>query len=85
MKQFEAFKLQIKVAGRTDYTVGMKVSVDLPSLEPANESDSADVVKDKMFSGNYLIAAINHNIQPDRHECYMELVKDSLIFDLNGA
>ena len=84
MKQFEAFKLQIKVAGRTDYTVGMKVSVDLPSLEPANESDSADVVKDKMFSGNYLIAAINHNIKPDRHECYMELVKDSLIFDLNG-
>jgi hypothetical protein len=85
MKQFEAFKLQIKVAGRTDYTVGQKVSVDLPSLEPSSESDSADVVKDKMFSGNYLIAAINHNIKPDRHECYMELVKDSLIFDLNGV
>ena len=84
MKQFEGFKLNIKVSGRTDYTVGQKVSVELPSLEPLGETDTQEVVKDKMFSGNYLIAAINHSIKPDKHECYMELVKDSLIFDLDG-
>ena len=83
MKQFEAFKLQIKVMGRTDYTVGMKVTIKLPSIEPAGENDSAQTIEDKMFSGTYLVAAINHNIRPDKHECYMELVKDSLIFDLN--
>jgi hypothetical protein len=83
MQQFEGFKLQIKVSGRTDYTVGMKVTVKLPSLEPAGEKDSSQTIEDKMFSGNYIVAAINHNIRPDKHECYMELVKDSLIFDLN--
>jgi len=85
MKQFDAFKLRIKVSGRTDYTVGQKVTVELPSMEPAGENDTTQSVKDSMFSGTYLIAAINHNIKPDKHECYMELVKDSLIFDLNGG
>lgn len=85
MKQFEGFKLQIKVAGRTDYTVGMKVTVKLPSVEPAGEGDSAKTIEDKMFSGTYIICAINHSIKPNRHDCYMELVKDSLIFDLNGG
>jgi hypothetical protein len=79
----EAFKFNIRVAGRTDYTVGMKVNVTMPTFEPHKTVGDPNNV-DKMFSGNYLVYAINHHITPSSHECHMELVKDSLIFNLDG-
>jgi len=47
--------------------------------KPITERDTQDEIKDKVFSGKYLITAINHIIKPDGHECRMELSKDSLI------
>jgi hypothetical protein len=82
MKQSEAFKITIKVNGRTDYTVGLKVYVDINTAAPTAGSDTPDEIKDRMYSGNYLIAAINHVIDKQKHECYMELIKDTLEFDL---
>ena len=82
MKQAESFKIQIHVKGRTDYTVGMKVRLDANTPSPTQSSDTSTDIIDKMYSGNYLIAAINHVIDKEKHECYMELIKDSLMFDL---
>lgn len=82
MKQAESFKVEIKVKGRTDYTVGMKVRLDANTPSPTQSSDTATDIIDKMYSGNYLIGAINHVIDKEKHECYMELIKDSLMFDL---
>jgi len=82
MKQAESFKIHIKVKGRTDYTVGKKVYVDVNVPSPTASSDVQDDITDKMFSGNYLIAAINHVIDREKHECFMELIKDTLVFDL---
>lgn len=81
-KLAEANKLNITVLGRTDYTVGQKVSVVLNKFEPLNKNDS-DVV-DKMFSGFYLISAINHYINRDNHECNIELIKDSSQINLDS-
>jgi hypothetical protein len=36
-----------------------------------------------MLSGNYLIAAINHFIDREKHQCHIELIKDSFIVDLD--
>lgn len=82
LKQIESTKIQIVVPGRTDYTVGRKVSVKLPRIEPFTEKDRDPT--DRMFSGNYIISAINHYINRERHECTIELVKDSLVLNLDG-
>jgi hypothetical protein len=82
MKQSEANKVTIRVKGRTDYTVGMKIHLTVYTPKPTRESDTQDDIIDKMHSGNYLIAAINHVIDKEQHECFMEIIKDSLIFDL---
>ena len=82
MKQAEANKLEITVPGRTDYTVGQKVSVTLNKIEPISANDTD--ITDKMFSGYYLISAVNHYITRESHECNMELIKDSLQLNLDG-
>lgn len=81
MKLAQANRLDITVMGRIDYTVGQKVSVTLNKIEPISKEDTDTV--DKMFSGYYLISAINHYIDRDKHECNMELIKESLQMDLN--
>ena len=81
MKLAEANKLEITVPGRTDYTVGQKVFVNLKRIEPVSGKD--DDIQDKMFSGNYLIAAINHLVNKENHECHMELIKETSLMDMN--
>jgi hypothetical protein len=81
MKLAESNKISITVPGRTDYTVGQKVKVALNRMEPMSEKD--DDMTDKIFSGNYLISAINHYIDKEKHECYMELIKESSMMDMN--
>jgi hypothetical protein len=80
MKMIESNKLQISVPGRTDYTVGQKVKVTLNKVEPVSGKDKD--TEDKMFSGNYIIAAVNHEVGREMHECHMELVKESLVLNL---
>jgi hypothetical protein len=75
MKLAEANKLEITVPGRADYTVGQKIAVVLNKIEPI--SDKSDDTTDKMFSGYYIIAAINHYVDREKHECVMEVIKDS--------
>lgn len=77
INQAEGFKVTIVVPGRTDYTVGQKVTLKIVQPQPIGEKDTYENEEDKIFSGNYLIAAINHSISRERHECTMELVKDS--------
>jgi hypothetical protein len=84
MKLAEATKLEISVPGRSDYTVGQKVSVTLNKIEPTTSGDDNQDMVDKMFSGFYIIAAINHYVTRERHECHMELIKDSLQMNIDG-
>jgi len=81
MKMAEANKISITVPGRTDYTVGQKVGVVLNKIEPMSKNDKDTT--DKMFSGYYIIAAINHYIDKAKHECHMELIKESSQMDMN--
>jgi len=81
LKQAESNKIEIVVPGRTDYTVGQKVSVTLHKVEPHSKDDNNTI--DKMFSGFYLVSAINHYITRESHECNMELIKDSLQINLD--
>lgn len=81
LKLAEANKINITVPGRCDYTVGQKIKLDLKRIEPLSKKDGDTT--DKMFSGNYIIAAINHYVDREKHECYMEIIKESSIMDMN--
>lgn len=82
MRQADANKIEITVPGRTDYTVGQKVIVDLERMEPMKPNEKN--TQDGVLSGAYLIGAINHYIDREKHECVIELFKDSMLKDLNG-
>lgn len=82
MKLATSNRLTITVPGRADYTVGQKVSVTLNKMQPLTKEESD--ITDKMFSGNYLIAAINHYVDREGHQCHMELIKESSILDMNA-
>lgn len=83
LKQAESTKIQIVVPGRCDYTVGKKVYVKLNKIEPLSKTDKNTI--DNMFSGNYIISAINHFITKEKHESTLELIKDSLLINLDKA
>lgn len=85
LNQIEGVKVRIVVPGRTDYTVGMKVNLQVMMNEPLQEKDTTDDQLDRIISGDYLVAAINHSISRERHECTMELVKDSLLKNVETA
>ena len=83
MKVSRAHQLEIVVPGRTDYTVGQKVSIILNKMEPTASSDTD--LTDKMYSGFYLISAISHVITREKHECNMELIKESLQANIDST
>ena len=74
-----AFVLNIEVPGRMDYTAGRVVNLSTFRKE-ATDKDT-DML-DPMFSGNYLIGSIGHEITSKAHTCSMEIFKDSMLVDL---
>ena len=76
--------VEITVFGRTDYTVGQKIYLEVPKPASIHKQDTMDMnnkngVIDSTHSGNYIITAINHVINRDKHTCVMELSKESMI------
>jgi hypothetical protein len=76
--------IELNVFGRTDYTVGQKVYVELPKPTVITEKDQANTDKktgyiDTAYSGNYIITAINHIISREDHKCVLELSKESMM------
>lgn len=79
------FKISIVVPGRLDYSVGQVVSVKTYKMQPAFKSDVNDNIDDEIISGKYLVTAINHFITREKHECTMELSKDSFTKDFSQS
>ena len=85
LNQADTTKIEVTVLGRTDYTVGLKVYVKLNKVEPIEKEAVDSDITDKILSGYYIISAINHHINRDKHECTMELIKDSFMMNLDEA
>lgn len=82
--QAEGIRVKVVVPGRTDYTVGQIVELKITQPEPLSEKDRDDEHIDNTFSGKYLIGAINHLIDRERHTCSMELIKDSWLKNVDS-
>lgn len=69
-------KLNATIPGRTDIEVGMSMTIKYPAMNGIDTK--TDEGLDRMYSGNYLITAINHRINRINHRMSVECVKDSL-------
>lgn len=79
LAQSTDYTIEINVPGRTDYTVGQVVRITMFQTEPLTQKETNKQQLDMIFSGRYLVSSINHYITREKHECSMELVKDSYI------
>lgn len=71
-------KTIILVPGRSDYTVGQIMKLDIPRMAPTSSKNSSDSDEDYILSGKYMLIALAHYITRDMHRCSMELVKNSI-------
>lgn len=82
VQSLRSFSVNITVFGRTDYTIGQKVYLEIPRSAVINKKDQRDDKSgyvDDVYSGNYIVTAINHIINRQGHTCVMELSKESTI------
>jgi hypothetical protein len=79
LQQMQFQKIEITVFGRTDYTVGKTVKVDINSLRQFDKTVPDSDIFDNMLSGKYLISAVAHRFNREgKHECTLELSRDSV-------
>jgi hypothetical protein len=83
LAEAEAYKVTITVFGRTDYSAGQRVHLSVPKATQLDPRLPPDTYEDKVMSGEYLIGALCHQITRQSHECILELIKDSLMVNLN--
>lgn len=84
MAEINAFSIDLTVPGRSDLCVGDVIDVYFYRPTPINAKDQEEQILDKTFSGRYLISALCHNLNREKHEIHMTVIKDSLIVDLQN-
>jgi hypothetical protein len=77
IRQFQSSKIEIEVLGRTDYTVGKKVHIDINKIRSFSQGDNEAEFQDNLLSGYYIISAVAHKFSLTEHTCSLELIKDS--------
>ncbi len=82
LNQMRMHEIEIDVFGRTDYTVGQKVTL-VTFKSQIEQTESQEEKIDYYHSGNYLITALVHVISRDGHSCTLNLAKDSYITEGN--
>lgn len=79
-KNLEKYKVNIQVIGRTDYTVGQIVELEIQRVtQITKDMDPRDMI----LSGRYLISAISHMITKTNHICNIEVIKNSVLTNLS--
>lgn len=79
MAQYQSFKIEIDASGRTDYTVGSRVYLDINQIRPISKEEDKQVFLDMIYSGYYIVAKLAHHISRKEHLVTLELIKDSTI------
>lgn len=79
MAQFQSFKIEIDVFGRSDYTVGKKVYLDINQTRKITKEEQRDSYLDKVYSGFYIVARVAHHVTRKEHMTTLELIKDSTL------
>lgn len=70
-------QVEIDVMGRTDYTVGKKITLELNQIKNITQDMDESEIRDNMLSGNYITTAVRHKFDGKSHTCKIEAMKDS--------
>lgn len=84
LAQLESFKINVVVHGRTDMEVGKVVNVWMNQFKSVDDKDiNTSDTYDKLYSGKYLITAVQHRFTQAKHQMNMQCVKTSVFTDIN--
>lgn len=75
MSALHGFQLKVSLPGNMMMRVGQVATLNLPAASIGNLEKKP---LDKLYSGNYLITAIQHKIDRNKYVCILELSKDSV-------
>lgn len=79
LRNIQQHKVEITVFGRTDYTVGKCVHLDVNKLLAFNRGITSKQIEDPLITGKYVISAICHIFTRDgKHQSVLELIRDSI-------
>jgi hypothetical protein len=81
LNHLDLFTIDMTIHGRSDIKVGETIDFVMGTFQPQNKDKK--VVRDKYYSGKYLITAIQHRISKSKHEIVCQMVKDSLFGNIN--
>lgn len=84
LEQMAAFKVVIKVPGRTDIKAGNVVKLTVSETRKLLKDDiiADEPAESEYFTGKYLVTAIRHQIINGSHSMEMEIVSDSFAKEL---
>lgn len=80
--EINSFSMELTIPGRTDLRAGDIIDVYIYRTTPFRSTDTEEDIIDKTFSGRYLIHSLCHNLNREKHQIILTVVKDSLIIDL---
>ena len=74
LSSFDNNKFEVVLPGRTDIQVGNVISLLYPSAEAPSDDETS--VLDPLLSGFYIISAIHHQFDTNRHIMTTEIIKN---------
>lgn len=77
MYEANNFKMTIAVPGKTDIEVGTPISVLLPKSIAKDSEVASSNLFDPYLSGRYLITGIRHQFTLNKHQMFLEIMKES--------
>lgn len=79
LRQYQQHKIEITVFGRTDYSVGMVVFVDINRMKKLTREMSSSQIPNPLLTGKYIVSAVCHRFaRSGKHETTLELIRDSI-------
>lgn len=82
LSSIHAFQLKVSLPGNMTLQVGQVITLNLPAASIGRLEEKP---LDKLYSGKYLITAIQHKIDRNKYVCILELSKDSVVTAVPNA
>ena len=83
MQQLDNFKIRGELPGHIGMTAGMIVDFKVPEIKDL--SINPNITYDEKYSGSFLVSALRHKYQNERHLITVELVKDAIVYDTRNG
>ena len=85
VQEFDNVIVKFSVPGNTSRHVGDLIRFEMPTSIPDDDRELSSVeIGHRLYSGNYIISRIRHNITQDSYDMDMEIMKNSYAKRIGG-